>query len=369
MAVQLGTPGQPDFTQPIELMMDCHRRIEHFLDVLIKVAAQQGRGELTDEGRRALHAALDYFRHAAPRHIADEEQSLFPRMRQIDTPPLRDALAEMARLESDHRQVETAHQRIDAIGRNWLEHGRLDEAACDELTGLLRQLAASYAEHIQLEDQRVFALASQTLDAASLQAIGWEMKQRRSDQPSLVRMDLRAFTRAVASKVTMPASGCVLALVAALSAALTEMVVALARVDNSDRDDTMAALSRSRDALVHAVDRDAQAFRAFQAARKQGRAPAAGEPGINDVPCEVAVECLATIKQLHRWAPHARAVMHAEVYAASALALTIVDISRFTLAANVPLTAGDDDKRLLRQVDAIHREAAALHAQVVAMLV
>ena len=37
MPIPLGTTGQPDFTQPIELMMDCHRRIEHFLGVLQRV--------------------------------------------------------------------------------------------------------------------------------------------------------------------------------------------------------------------------------------------------------------------------------------------------------------------------------------------
>jgi len=41
---------------------------------------------LTEETRAALESALRYFREAAPKHTADEEESLFPRMRQKRDP-------------------------------------------------------------------------------------------------------------------------------------------------------------------------------------------------------------------------------------------------------------------------------------------
>ncbi len=183
MAVPMGSKGQPDFTQPIELMMDCHRRIEHFLGVLRQVSERYARTELDAEGRAALETALNYFRQAAPRHTADEEVSLFPRMRERDDPDVQRALAELDRLEADHRKAEGAHERLDELGRGWLEAGRLGADEHAELVSLLAELTDAYTEHIRLEDERVFVLASRVLSESALERVGQEMRQRRADQP------------------------------------------------------------------------------------------------------------------------------------------------------------------------------------------
>jgi len=183
MPVNLGTTGQPDFDQPIDLMMDCHRRIEHFLGALQRVAERYADQPLDDEGREALATALNYFRSAAPRHTADEEESLFPRMRQVDTPEVKNAMAEIDRLESDHRKAEVAHARLDELGRQWLESGALSSEPLTEFQGLLDQLAQAYGEHIPIEDNSVFVLAKRTLTDEQLQAVGEEMRQRRIEDP------------------------------------------------------------------------------------------------------------------------------------------------------------------------------------------
>ncbi len=180
MPVSMGAKGQADFTQPIELMMDCHRRIENFLEVLQRVVKRYGRDQLDDEGRAALETALNYFAQAAPRHTADEEESLFPRMRQCSQAQVRQAMAEIDTLESDHRKAEAAHARVDEVGRAWLESGRLDARDRDELEALLTDMTATYARHIRIEDQQIFVLAAQTLEAQELQQVGREMKERRA---------------------------------------------------------------------------------------------------------------------------------------------------------------------------------------------
>src|SRR5690606_3503997 len=144
-----------DFNQPVDLMMDCHRRIEKFLDVLRRVVDRTGGGELDDEHRNALQTALNYFRSAAPRHTEDEEQSLFPRMRRSCDLAVRQALAKMNALEADHRAAEADHARVDELGLRWLEAGRLDEADAAELRRLLERLAESYQRHIRIEDNEV----------------------------------------------------------------------------------------------------------------------------------------------------------------------------------------------------------------------
>jgi len=78
MPVQIGAPAH-NFSDPTGLLSDCHRRIEMFLRVLEGVALVIDR-PLTGESRSALESALRYFREAAPKHTADEEESLFPRL-------------------------------------------------------------------------------------------------------------------------------------------------------------------------------------------------------------------------------------------------------------------------------------------------
>jgi hemerythrin-like domain-containing protein len=175
----MGPRPLADFTQPLEMLQDCHRRIEHFLDVLKKVATQFGDRELNDDARRALEVSLTYFSHAAPRHTADEEQSLFPRMRTSSDPAVQAAIGELDQLESDHRRAECMHQRVDVLGRGWLLNGRLPEKELAELCGLLVELTAIYGKHIRQEEEQVFVMAARALTADDLGRVGEEMRQRR----------------------------------------------------------------------------------------------------------------------------------------------------------------------------------------------
>lgn len=39
MAVQINAKPLASFDRPLDMLVDCHRRVEHFLDVLIRVEA------------------------------------------------------------------------------------------------------------------------------------------------------------------------------------------------------------------------------------------------------------------------------------------------------------------------------------------
>jgi hemerythrin-like domain-containing protein len=180
MAINIGDKPLAGFGQPIEMLQDCHRRIEFFLGVLKKVDEQYGAGELNDEARRALEASLAYFANSAPRHTADEEESLFPRIRSSDSPEACEVMAELDRLERDHRRGEASHALVDQLVRRWLADGRIDEPRRKLLQIALDELAWMYAAHIRLEEQRVFVVAAQLLQPDELLDIGAEMKGRRS---------------------------------------------------------------------------------------------------------------------------------------------------------------------------------------------
>src|SRR5579871_539064 len=98
MLIKIGQRPDHSFDEPLGLLSDCHRRIEHFLRVLETLAARDDRA-LTVAERTDLRTALAYFATAAPRHTADEEQSLFPRLRASADAGARSAVEIVERLE------------------------------------------------------------------------------------------------------------------------------------------------------------------------------------------------------------------------------------------------------------------------------
>ena len=167
------------FANPLGLLTDCHRRIEMFLRALIVIAQESREGSLNAEQREALEKALTYFRDAAPKHTADEEQSLFPRMRKAGGDEVRAALAQVDALEREHRIADELHARVDRLGQKWLASGTL---AADELAQVrtsLGELKNIYDRHIAIEDEQVFPLAKKVLGAEDQKKVGEEMASRR----------------------------------------------------------------------------------------------------------------------------------------------------------------------------------------------
>src|SRR5687768_769663 len=151
MLLILNNKVDHDFDEPLGLMSDCHRRVERFLDQLIIVADKVRGCELSPEAHQALVTALRYFEQAAPLHTADEEASLFPRLRAAGAISA-DVLAAMERLEKDHAVADVAHREVDALGKNWLYVGTLSPEDAQRMLAHPRELRAFYAEHIALED-------------------------------------------------------------------------------------------------------------------------------------------------------------------------------------------------------------------------
>jgi hemerythrin-like domain-containing protein len=183
MPIQIGRRPDHGFDEPFGLLSDCHRRIESFLETLTLIAAEAKGGPLSTGRRAELEAALAYFASAAPRHTADEEQSLFPRLRQSGEPAALEALKTLERLEGDHQEAERHHHSVDALGRRWLADGSLSSSDTGALRDHLAALQAIYREHIAIEDADLFPAAARALSAADVSAIGREMSARRAGKP------------------------------------------------------------------------------------------------------------------------------------------------------------------------------------------
>lgn len=179
MLVRIGQAMDHGFDTPLQLLGDCHRRIEHFLRVLIVIADTRRGAALTASDRPAFESALHYFRTAAPRHSADEEQSLFPRLRGAMDHEAIAALRRLDALEAEHRVAEDHHDAVDLLGRRWLRLGTLRAGDARSLREHLVALDRLYRRHIAVEDQELFPMAGRLLTPADLEGVGREMAARR----------------------------------------------------------------------------------------------------------------------------------------------------------------------------------------------
>ncbi|MDE3137816.1 MAG: hemerythrin domain-containing protein [Acidobacteriota bacterium] len=178
MPVQIGASAH-DFSDPTGFLSDCHRRIEMFMGVLEAVAKDIDR-PLTPESKRAVEAALRYFRESAPKHNADEEESLFPRMRNMGGTVIHPALARIEELEKQHRWAATLHEEVERIGQICLSVTRPSQKEVESFRGAVAELAAMYREHIRVEEDEVFPVAARHLSRGEQAEIGKEMTARRS---------------------------------------------------------------------------------------------------------------------------------------------------------------------------------------------
>jgi hemerythrin-like domain-containing protein len=150
-----------------------------FLRVLEGVASVIDR-PMTEETRAALESALRYFRQAAPKHTADEEESLFPRLRQMRLPEVEAAIERLEPLEHDHLLAGSLHAVVEELGQRYLATKSLEPTGVETFRKAIASLVSIYKQHINIEDELVFPLAAQLLSPTAKAAIADEMAGRRN---------------------------------------------------------------------------------------------------------------------------------------------------------------------------------------------
>ncbi len=167
-------PEGGSLDQPIDHLMACHRRIEDRLSTLERVA-----GHLTDqrtEAMQALQACFRFFETSGAWHTADEEQSLFPRMRAALRP---EELAYLDHLEAQHEEAEGEFAKLKAIAAQMAEQPAPEPALVESYRDTVGRLSRLYRQHIQSEDETLTAMGKRVLTPEDLAAIAAEMKHRR----------------------------------------------------------------------------------------------------------------------------------------------------------------------------------------------
>jgi len=176
MGVQIGAQRDSGFDDPLGMLQDCHRRIEHFLRVLSTVAGRARGRSLDAEETAAVKSALHYFRVGGSRHTDDEELSLFPR---LSTHPNAPGEA-MSGLQDEHQRAQGLHYVIDRLFMTWLNDGTLKTEQEQQLEWAMEQLERLYAGHIEVEERVLFPAAAKLLSREELAAIGVEFQRRRA---------------------------------------------------------------------------------------------------------------------------------------------------------------------------------------------
>ena len=178
MPVQIGAKAH-NFNDPTGLLSDCHRRIEMFMRSLEGVAKVMD-SPPDEQTKMALETALRYFHEAAPKHTADEEESLFPRLREMQSPEVESAFSKLEELEGEHRWAEPLHAQVESLGSEYLSRGQLSPVQVEAFRSAVNELSAMYKRHIAVEDGTLFPVAAKVLSEANKQAIAAEMAERRA---------------------------------------------------------------------------------------------------------------------------------------------------------------------------------------------
>jgi hemerythrin-like domain-containing protein len=171
MVVKLGQKKRPDTL--VGRLLDCHDRIRRFSELAVRMGAAQ-----PIEGEELRDAARDvrrYFVEALPLHVADEEQSLLPRLGGRD--PELDAALE--RMEREHELHEPLVDELITICE------RLQRSTDPALESRVRlvelgaELAGELARHLEEEESIVFPAIERWLPAREQAEIVAEMAKRR----------------------------------------------------------------------------------------------------------------------------------------------------------------------------------------------
>ena len=165
---------------PLQHILACHEQIERRLVTLQNAAMMVGfsEGAMLQDAAAALAYEVEVLEAIDKLHTADEEESLFPRLRanlKDDTAVLEPLTLS---LELQHENEQAAFKRLKAVVKSIAAAGAQstdDASSCEDL---VRELAGICRPHMALENDNLLPLARKALQPQDLTAICTEMRQR-----------------------------------------------------------------------------------------------------------------------------------------------------------------------------------------------
>jgi hemerythrin-like domain-containing protein len=174
------------FDEPLELWLACHERVQRFCRLLERLRQHVDERGADREAADSAASIRRYFNEAAPRHHADEELDLFPRLltrlaeetTEIDAASAARVRSAIDTLTAEHRANEALWAAIDAT-LALIEQGvaaRLD-------AGQVNTFGRTYDRHIHVEESIVKPAMLRHLSDADWKDVGTVMAQRRGVMP------------------------------------------------------------------------------------------------------------------------------------------------------------------------------------------
>jgi iron-sulfur cluster repair protein YtfE (RIC family) len=172
MLINIGQ--SPESSDVVDLLLACHDRIRFFIDLALRLAGASGVSD--DEIRDAAGRIVRYFSESLPLHVADEEESIIPRLTGRD-PEIDRTLGAMHREHAGHEpDIVLLLKTCRALRDNPEELPRLRQALHDAAFRLAAELNSHLAEEERIVLPAIRSLLSEEERAAMLT----ELRARRS---------------------------------------------------------------------------------------------------------------------------------------------------------------------------------------------
>jgi hemerythrin-like domain-containing protein len=165
----------PSFDEPLEMLAACHERIEDTLATLERLARHLESAGNDAEARAAAQAVLRYFDTSGALHHQDEDDDLFPLLRERAGELGRSEIsAVIEELEREHHTMAAQWQRLrESLVR---VNGGGSSIDAEDVT----RFAWLYRRHMEREGAAVMPFARQALRDDERAALGRRMAGRRS---------------------------------------------------------------------------------------------------------------------------------------------------------------------------------------------
>ncbi len=172
MLTQLSKRREAQCQDLVALLGECHQKIRHFVDLARDIALH--RDVPAEQVAQACADVERYFREALPLHVADEEESIEPRLRG-QSPSVDHVLDTMAAQHQQH--ASKVANLLGAIAK--VRSQPCDDVARSELAAAAIALRTEFVDHLNLEETTIFPAIRELLPSDTQALIIEELRQRR----------------------------------------------------------------------------------------------------------------------------------------------------------------------------------------------
>jgi hemerythrin-like domain-containing protein len=156
----------------LHTLLDCHRKHDQFVQAIRLLLERPHTGQLHAHESSALVMALHFFQDNRPLHHADEEQSIFPRLRGTSIEP------KLKQLCLEHKRLTALHRNLETQLGDWLR-GSSGAPDRQRLQATLNELQQLFLAHRALEEKVIYPFARNSFSPADWAAIAQELEARR----------------------------------------------------------------------------------------------------------------------------------------------------------------------------------------------